>query len=151
MEKSKFGPGTTMAIRFAAVTAVAAATSGCESLAVTTFAIGASTGVQHTINGVGYRTFTAPSSKVTTAALAALDSMSIKVKTTESTASGDVIKAATADRKIELEIERISPNTTRLRAVVRQYAVLKDGATANEIIVQTEKMLESLQQHASAL
>lgn len=74
-----------------------------------------------------------------------------KVRGSHGSCSGDVIKAATSDRRIELEVERISPNTTRLRAVAMHHAVLRDGATANEIIVQTEKMLESLQQHASAL
>ena len=144
MNKSQLGPRAMTAMRFAVVLAVAAMTAGCASLAVTTFAIGASTGVQHTINGVGYRTFSAPSPKVTSAALAALAGMSIKVVATESIATGELIKAATPDRKIELEVERISPNTTRLSVVAKHYLVLYDAATANEIIVQTERMLGSL-------
>ena len=139
---SQIGAVVATATKFAAILAVSAAISGCESLAITTFAIGASTGVQHTINGVGYRTFTAPSSKVTTAALAALEGMGIQVKNRKSTASGDVITAATPDRSIELEVERISSNTTRLRAVATHDAVLRDGATAYEIIMQTERMLD---------
>jgi hypothetical protein len=140
----KIGSAVALAARLAAILAVSAGATGCQSLAITTFAIGASTGVQHTIHGVGYRTFTAPSSKVTAAALAALAGMGIEVKTRKSIASGDVIKAATPDRSIELEVERISPNTTRLRAVATHYVLLRDGATANEIIMQTEIMLSRL-------
>lgn len=134
--------GVAVATRLAVILALGAGITGCQSLAITTFAIGASTGVQHTIHGVGYRTFTAPSSTVTAAAIAALDGMGITVKSRKSTASGDVIKAATPDRSIELEVERISPNSTRLRAVATHYVVLRDGATAHEIILQTERMLD---------
>lgn len=128
----------------AGVVVIAALSSGCESLALTTFAIGASTGVQHTISGVGYRTFTLPAPKVKAAALAALAGMGIKVESTKATADGEVIKTATPDRRIELEIERISANATRLSAVAKHRMVLRDAATANEIIAQTERMLEGM-------
>lgn len=144
MKKSQFGLDAMMAVRLTVVMAFAATMSGCASLAVTAFAIGASTGVQHTINGVGYRTFTQPPSKVRTAALAALADMRIRVDATGSTASDGLIKASTPGRKIELQVEQISPNTTRLRAVVNQYAFLRDAATANEIILQTERIIAGL-------
>ncbi len=144
MKKSQFGASAKAAVRLGAALVVAATASGCASMAVTAFAIGASTGVQHTINGVGYRTFTQPPPKVRTAALAALSNMGIKVESPGATESGGLIKASTPGRSIELEVEQLSPNTTRLRAVVNQYAILRDGATANEIIVQTERMLASL-------
>ena len=115
--------------------------AGCESIALTAFGVGASTGVQHTLGGVTYRTFTAPAPKVKAAALSALSRMGIKVDTTEKVEGGELIKASTAERQIELEVERISSNTTRLRAVAKNGSWLYDGATATEIILQTEKLL----------
>ncbi|MBS0337273.1 MAG: DUF3568 family protein [Proteobacteria bacterium] len=116
---------------------------GCEPLALTAFGVGASAGVQHTLSGVTYRTFTAPSPRVKAAALSALGRMGIKVDSTEKMAGGELIKASTPDRQIEVEIERISANTTRLRAVAKQPGLLYDSATATEIILQTEKILGS--------
>lgn len=118
-----------------------AALSGCESIALTAFGVGASTGVQHSLNGVNYRTFTAPAPKIKTALLGALRRMDIKVDSVEKLTSGELIRASTSSRKIELELERISPNTTRLRAVARQEGVIYDSATAIEIILQTERIL----------
>lgn len=114
---------------------------GCEPMALTAFGVGASTGVQHTLGGVTYRTFTAPAPRVRAAALGALGRMGIKVDSTEKIQGGELIKASTRERQIELEVESISPNTTRLRAVARQSGLLYDSATATEIILQTERML----------
>jgi hypothetical protein len=144
---NQIGPRVQRAMRLstiAGVIAVAAINGGCESLALTTFAIGASTGVQHTISGIGYRTFTLPAPKVKAAALEALAGMSIKVESTKATAGGEIIKSATPDRKIEVEIERISANATRLSVVAKHRMVLRDAATANEIIAQTERVLEQM-------
>jgi len=57
------------------------------------------------------------------------------------TDQGEMIKAAGADREIEVELEAISPKTTRIRTVAKQGFFFKDRATATEIILQTEKIL----------
>lgn len=129
--------------RIAAVAAAmlsASTLAGCESIALTAFGIGASTGVQHTLNGTAYRTFTVPAARVRGATMTALGRMSIKVESTKKAESGEVILARAADRNIEVEIESLSPTTTRLRTVARQ-GVFHDSATAMEIIFQTEKLL----------
>jgi len=120
---------------------VLASATGCEPISLTALAIGGATGVQHTLNGMTYRTFTAPAPRVKSATLAALGRMGIKVDTTERTEGGEVIKASTPDRQIEVEVEKISANTTRLRAVARKGNLLYDSATSTEIILQTEKIL----------
>ncbi len=127
--------------RGALLAAIAIALSGCEPMALTAFGVGASAGVQHTLGGVTYRTFTVPAPRVKAAALTALGRMGIKVDSTEKLEGGELIKASTAERKIELEVERISVNTTRLRAVAKQPGLFYDSATATEIILQTEKIL----------
>jgi hypothetical protein len=125
------------------LTAAAAAflsLAGCEAVALTAFGVGASTGVQHGLNGIAYRTFTAPATKVKGATLTALNRMSIRVQGTGKGEEGEVIRARASDRQIEVELQALSPNTTRMRTVARQ-GLFYDSATAYEIIIQTEKIL----------
>ena len=127
--------------RAAALVLMIASVAGCESMALTAFGVGASTGVQHSLGGMTYRTFSAPAPKVKAAAIGALGHMGIKVNSTEKIEGGELIKASTADRQIELQLERISSNATRLRAVAKNGSIFYDGATATEIILQTERLL----------
>lgn len=131
----------TAARRIWLVALAASLLAGCEPMALTAFGVGASAGVQHTLGGMTYRTFTPPAPRVKAAALSALGRMGIKVDSSEKIAGGELIKASTPERQIELEVERISPNTTRLRAVARQSGLLYDSATATEIILQTARIL----------
>lgn len=126
--------------RIATASLILVAVSGCEPMAVTMFGIGASTGVQHTLNGTAYRTFTAPVARVRGATMSALGRMSIKVESAKKAGGGEQIVARAADRNIEVELEALSPNTTRMRTVARQ-GLFFDSATAMEIIFQTEKLL----------
>lgn len=120
--------------------------SGCAAVGLTLFGVGAGvttgTAVSYTLDGTAYRTFTAPLPKVETAALAALNRMGMAVKAKDSTEQGGkVIQATGADRNIEVELEAISPKTTRIRTVAKQGTFFRDRATATEIILQTEKIL----------
>lgn len=75
------------------------------------------------------------------AASAALTRMGIKVDSTEKTESGEPIKASTASRRIEIELESITASATRMRATAKNGAPLYDSPTATEIILQTEKLI----------
>lgn len=121
----------------------AAGLAGCESLAITSFGVGASTAVSHTLGGIAYRTFTAPPSRVKAASLAALGRMGIKVGASEKAKEGETLRASAADREIEITLEPISANATRMRVVARNGGVFYDSATATEIILQTERALGS--------
>ena len=117
--------------------------TGCAPLAMTAMGVGASTGISHTANGINYRTFTVPAPRVRVATIAALKRMGIKVDSTEKIeGGGDLIKASSADRQIEVELESISANTTRMRAVAKKGSLFYDGATGAEVILQTEKLLK---------
>ena len=119
--------------------------NGCAALGLTLFSIGAGvatgTSVSYTLDGIAYRTFTAPLPQVESATRTALDKMGIKVEATTKTEQGKAIKAIANDREIEVELERISAKTTRIRTVAKQGIFFKDRATATEIILQTEKVL----------
>src|SRR6476660_9946653 len=107
------------------------ALTGCAAVGLTLFSVGAGvttgTSVAYTLDGVAYRTFTAPLPQVENATRSALDRMGIK--------------AQTNDREIEIELEMVSNKTTRIRTVAKQGIFFKDRATATEIIIQTEKAL----------
>lgn len=122
------------------VASVFALSAGCAPVALTAFGVGTATGVQHTLNGIAYRTFTAPLPKVRSAAQASLNRMGIKVVSRETTESGELIKATANEREIEVELDAITPNTTRMRAAVRN-GIFMDSATSTEIILQTERIL----------
>ena len=115
--------------------------AGCEPLAVTASGVGTAAGVSETLNGITYRTFTAPQPRVHLAAMAALKRMGIKVESVKATDGSELIKAVATDRKIEIELDKISAKTTRMRAIAKNGMLFYDGATATEIILQTEKLL----------
>jgi hypothetical protein len=115
--------------------------TGCTPLTLTAFGIGAGAGVNHTMNGYTYRTFSESMPRVKRATLIALNRMSIKVESTGKIENGETISAKTAERSIELELEAISPKTTRLRSVARKSFFVMDSATAEEVIAQTQRAL----------
>jgi len=119
--------------------------NGCAAMGLTLFGVGAGVGtgtaVAYTLDGTAYRTFTAPLPKVEEATLTALNRMGITVENREKTEQGRLIQASGADRQLEVELEAVSPKTTRIRTVAKQGVFFKDRATATEIILQTEKIL----------
>ena len=115
--------------------------TGCTPLTLTAFGIGAGAGVNHTMNGYSYRTFSEPLPKVKRATLVALNRMSIKVESTGKIENGETIIGKTAERSIELELEVVSPKTTRLRSVARKSFFVMDSATAEEVIAQMQRVL----------
>lgn len=121
------------------------ALTGCAAVGLTLFSVGAGvttgTSVAYTLDGVAYRTFTAPLPQVENATRTALDRMGIKIEATSKMEQGKAIKAQTNDREIEIELEMVSHKTTRIRTVAKQGIFFKDRATATEIIIQTEKAL----------
>lgn len=127
-------------LRLVAICGAALLLGGCEAMAITAFGVGASTGVAQTLNGRAYRTFTAPVAEVKQATLAALTRMGIKVVSSKRVATEEVIIARATDREIEISLEALSPNSTRMRSVTRQ-GLFYDSATSLEIVLQTEKRM----------
>jgi Protein of unknown function (DUF3568) len=119
--------------------------NGCAAVALTMLGVGAGvatgTSVGYTLDGYAYRTFTAPLPQVEGATRTALNRMGIKVGATAKTEQGKAIAATGNDREIEVELEVISSNATRMRTVAKQGFFFKDRATATEIILQTERIL----------
>ena len=115
---------------------------GCAAVALTALGVGMATGVSHTLGGMVYKTFTAPQAKVKRATLGALNRMQVKVVKTDREGSTETILAKAGDRDINIVLEALTPNTTRMKVVARQNGgLLTDGATATEVILQTEKLV----------
>jgi len=116
------------------------AAGGCAPLALTAAGVGMGTGVSHMLGGIVYKTFAAPQPKVERATVAALRKMQIKVTETKREDNKQLITARAADRDIDIEIEALTPNTTRLTVVAKKDGgLIRDSATATEIILQAEK------------
>ena len=117
---------------------------GCAAVALTALGVGMATGVGHTLGGMVYKTFTAPQAQVKRATLGALQRMQVKVVKSERNGSTEVIIGKAGDREIEIELEALTPGATRMKVTAKQDSgILRDGATATEVILQTEKLVGS--------
>jgi Protein of unknown function (DUF3568) len=117
---------------------------GCVAVGLTALGVGMATGVSHTLSGIVYKTFAAPSAQVETATRGALHRMQIKVVESKREGSTRTIKAKAGDRDIEVELEALTPGTTRMTVTAKKDGgILRDGATATEVILQTEKLVGS--------
>jgi hypothetical protein len=128
----------------AAILVTSLATSGCVAVGLTALGVGMATGVSHTLSGMVYKTFTNPQSQVKRATLGAFGRMQIKVTESKRKGSTETIVAKAGDRDIEVELEALTPNTTRMLVTAKKDGgILRDGATATEVILQTERIVGS--------
>jgi hypothetical protein len=128
-------------MRYFVTCALAAMLAGCETLSLTVLGIGGSAAVSHKMSSTPSRTFTVPLLKVRNASMIALKRMGIATEEVKKVENGEVITARVGKREIEVELESVTAYTTRMRVVARNGSFFYDGATATEIIVQTEKGL----------
>jgi hypothetical protein len=129
-------------LRLACLLPALAAASGCASVGVTLAGLGAGVGMNHYTNNVTSRTFTEPLADVRQAVHEALKRMAIPVEGTAETGAATMISAKAGSREIEIELEPITANTTRMQSIARREGSLfLDSATGAEIIAQTERIL----------
>jgi hypothetical protein len=117
--------------------------AGCQSLATSMAAAGATAALGATLAGVSYRTFTAPLAVVKQASIAALENMGMAPESFGRFESGEIIVARAAGRTIEIELEALTGRATRMRVATRDGGFFHDAATAAEIVAQTQKALEA--------
>jgi len=111
--------------------------SGCTSVLVT----GASAGVAYTVTNVAYKTIVSPIDQVEFASRLALMKMRIKYVERIETGDGVMIVAETSELYININLEKITPKTTKMSVNAEKNIVVKDKATAVAIIEETEAML----------
>ncbi len=116
--------------------------TGCAGAALTAGGIAGSTGVNHTLNGIVYKTFTTPMKDIRVATLKTLKRMDMPVTDDKEAKFGWLIVATASERVIEIELEKLTRRTTRMRVVANKGRFWKDSATGTEIIIQTVQTLE---------
>jgi hypothetical protein len=132
---------------FAGMLALGLSSAGCAAVGLaivgTALGVGAGTGTAYTLDGIAYRTFTASIEDTRQAALRTMRRMDMKVETDTKVAAADTrlesreIVAVAGDRKIYIELEKLTSRTTRMRVTAKQGWFWRDRATAGEIIAQT--------------
>jgi hypothetical protein len=104
---------------------------------------GMTAGVEHTLNGIVYKTFAAPANEVRFATLKTLDRMGMPLTDDQKTDTGWKLSASAKDRTVDIELESLTDMATRIRVVANEgFIFFKDSATATEIILQTAQTLQ---------
>lgn len=121
---------------------------GCAAAGLTVAGAGAGvamgSGVEHTLSGITYKTFTASANEVRFASLKTIDKMGMKLASDEKTEEGFKLVATASQRTIEIEIERLTDTACRMRVVANKGDIFfKDSATATEVILQTADALDT--------
>ncbi len=124
--------------------------AGCAGVALTAGGIAGSAGVNHTLSGIVYKTFTAPMKDLRTATLKTLNMMQITVTADKKAEYGWRIDGTAFERTIEIELERLTPAVTRMRVTVDKGSIFKDSATSTEIILQTAQRLVNTNKKAAS-
>lgn len=125
---------------------IAAGSSGCAGVALTLFGVGAglsgNTATSYILDSYAYKTFSAPEEGLHAATLKTLKRMDVQVKENQATEFGRTIVAVAGDRTIEIELDRLTTRASRMRVTAKRGWLFRDRATAEEIIVQTERTLD---------
>ena len=139
---------------------VALTISGCAAaalpalgLAAMSDAVGgvAKAGVEHTMGGSTYRTFSAPLDEVRTAVLQSFRDLEIEVTGDEALEDGRArIVGGARSREITVKLEPVTPALTRLKMFVRKGWLGRDRSTASELIEQTARALAEIRPIAGA-
>ncbi|HVP07921.1 MAG TPA: hypothetical protein VMT02_00240 [Burkholderiales bacterium] len=83
------------------------------------------------------RTFNAPIARVKPAFISTLSQMGMPIAAMELRGKAEVVKARKADKSVEVEIERLSASSTRVRVTG------SDDAIAGQVMRETERRLSA--------
>jgi uncharacterized protein DUF3568 len=147
-------------VRLLVLLVLATTASGCAALALP--AIGASVmgdaaggvaraGVERTMSGAMYRTFSAPLADVRDAVRQSFRDREIQITEDDLLIGGGAkIKGQALHRHITVHLESVTPALTRLKLMVRQGLFGRDRATASELIEQTVRALDEIRPAGAA-
>jgi len=101
--------------------------------------------VDFTLDGIAYRTFSAPFDQMQRATLTTFKRMDLALKSDEVKEDGcRELVAASGERTVHVELEKLSARTTRMRITAKQGWLWRDRAAAGELLVQTERTLSGM-------
>ena len=116
--------------------------AACTNPGMTIAGGGVEAGINYTLSGTAERTFTASLAEVHRATRAALRRMDIRVDRDDVDTDERRITCQAGDRQIEIHLRQLAPRTTMQTVVVAYNAILRDRATAREVILQTARTVE---------
>ena len=116
--------------------------AGCAEVVVPGTLAGAGEYYHYTTENDAHKTFMATADEITTASRAALKKMDIQLHEVQSADGETELTAATIELDIRINMEPITATTTRVTVNAVHDHVIKDRATADEILDQIEKELE---------
>jgi uncharacterized protein DUF3568 len=147
-------------VRLLALVLVALTASGCAAAAVAAVGVAAMSdaaggvakaGVEHTMGGSTYRTFSAPLPEVRAAVLRSFYELEIDVTKDEAREDGRArIMGRAQSREITVNLEPVTPVLTRLKMFVRKGWLGRDRATSDQLIEQTARALAEISPIAGA-
>lgn len=111
--------------------------AGCDTFPGAFLGAGSQVGVSKTVGSIVFHTYTAPLPVVSSAALDALGNMQVDVSSIHNGGSSEEILAKTRNRDIDIQLEEISPNVTRMSVTAKSGIFPYDSATGDEILRQT--------------
>jgi len=111
--------------------------SGCAGILIA----GASGGVAYSFTNIAYKTIPCPIDQVEFANRLALMKMGIKYVEVIKTENRASIFAETSELNIYIDLNKITPKSTKMRVDAKKNFLVKDKSTAEAIINETEAML----------
>ena len=122
----------------AALLLASLALQGCAAVVLTAAGVAGGAGVNHTLNGIAYKTFNNSLAELRAGTLRTLKDMDMTVIEDSKTEDGWEIKATAIKREIDIELQQLTKRATRMRVVANEGKIFfKDSATATEIIIMT--------------
>ncbi len=147
-------------VRVLALVVLAMTASGCAALALPAVGMSmmgdaaggvAKAGVERTMSGAMYRTFSAPLADVRDAVRQSFRDLEIQITEDDVLIGGGAkIKGEALHRHITVRLEAVTPALTRLKLVVRQGLFGRDPATAAELIEQAARALDEIRPAGAA-
>jgi len=147
-------------LRLLALVVLATTASGCAALALPAVGMSmmgdaaggvAKAGVERTMSGAMYRTFSAPLAEMRDAVRRSFRDLEIQIIEDDLLIGGGAkIRAEALHRHITVRLEPVTPALTRLKLVVRHGLFGRDPATASELIEQTVRALEEIRPDGAA-
>ena len=132
--------------------------SGCATLGMSILGAGAGMiadrSVDHILKSTASKTFPVPLEEARAAMLYSITQMELVVGSFDRTETGYAVHGLANNRRVEIELEQLSAQVTRMRVDVKRNFFWRDRATADSIVEQTEWILSQMKQanqSASAL
>jgi hypothetical protein len=100
-----------------------------------------SKGTEYTMGGTAYRTFTSPIADVHGAIVAMFDRTGLHLDRDEGSDDARWLVGKAENRTVKIQLTPLTPTLTSMQLVVKQNILLKDRATAAELVEQTERAL----------